>query len=56
MCSEVGEGHQGGEELQSSACSGLGSARMGDLLEIGELVWRRTPELSLLKLGQCRDG
>ena len=29
------EGHQGGEELQSSACSGLGSEVTGDLLGRG---------------------
>ena len=31
----LGRGHQGGEELQSSACLGLGSAGMGESLGRG---------------------
>ena len=31
------EGHQGGEELQSLACSDLGSAGISDFMERGAL-------------------
>ena len=29
---------------------------MGNLLGRGSVGWGRTPELSMLRLGQCRDG
>ena len=41
---QVQEGHWGGEELQSYACSGLSSVGMGDLLGRGAPRWRRTLE------------
>ena len=34
---------------------GLGSAGMADLLGRGVPWWRRTQELSMLSLGQCRE-
>ena len=48
---EYKEGHQCGEGLLSSACSGMGNTGRGDLLGRGLLGWRETPELSVLRLG-----
>ena len=37
-------------------CSGLGKAGMGDLVGRGAWGWRRTSELSMLRLGNAGMG